>query len=128
MASPQWRDADAKVKIAQAAYDAASSRVLAQLRTQPDYQQALARKQQDARKLTSLKTKDPNPPIARAAPIAKAKLDAAKSVTDMENAALMADPQASAANAQLKAAIVQRDEVRQAVESALPKATPSAGR
>jgi len=128
MASPQWRQADAQVRIAQAEYDTAKAQVLAQLQTQPAYQQALARKQQDAQKVESLKAKDPAPSIERAAPIATAKLDAAQAVTQMESAALLADPQASAAKIKLDVAIARRDEARQAAQAALPKSTPNAAR
>jgi hypothetical protein len=128
MASPQWRDANAQVQIAQSEYDTAWTRVIAQLRQQPAFQQALAKKEQDAQRVAALKTNDPNPAISTAAAAATAKLDAAKQVTDMEAAALAADPQASAAKAKLDVAIARRNEARQAVIASLPKPASAAPR
>jgi hypothetical protein len=124
IASPQWRDADEQVRIAQSQYDSASGIVLAQLRTQPAYQRALAQKAADAQKVASLKAKDPAAPIDRTEAVATAKLDAAQTVTQMENAAIAADPHASAAKIKLDTAIAQRQEARLAVESSLPHPAP----
>jgi hypothetical protein len=121
MNSPPWRDADERVKVAQAGYEIAKARVISQLKTKPEYQQAVARKNQDAQQVDSLKTKDPSALMTRTESVATAKLDAAKAVTDMETAALAADPQASAAKMQLDSALAQRDEARQSVEAALTR-------
>jgi hypothetical protein len=125
LASPQWRDADEQVRIDQSQYDSASAIVLAKLRAQPAYQQALAQKAADAQKIASIKAKDPNAPIDRTEAVATAKLDAAQSVTQMENAAIAADPRASAAKVKLDTAIAQRQEIRQAIESAAPRPVPA---
>jgi hypothetical protein len=126
LASPQWREADEQVKIAQAQYDTAAAKVLEKLKAQPSYQQAVARKDQDAQRVAWLKAKDPDPSISRAAPVATAKLDAAKVVTDMQNAALATDPQASVAKVKLDTALARRDEARQAVEAQIRKSAPVA--
>jgi hypothetical protein len=128
IASPQWRDANAQLQVAQSEYDTARARVVAQLRNQPAFQQALATKQQDAQRVAALKARDPDATISNATTVATAKLDAAKQVTDMEAAALAADPQASAAKAKLDAAIAQRNEARQAVIASLPKPASPAPR
>jgi hypothetical protein len=121
IASPQWRDADAQVRSAQSEYDAASAIVLAQLRTQPAYQQALAQKAADAQKLNSIEKKNPTPPMDRTQSAASAKLSAAETVTQMETAALAADPRASAAKAKLDAAVTNRLEIRRQIEASLPR-------
>jgi CCR4-NOT transcriptional regulation complex NOT5 subunit len=121
IASPQWRDADAQVRLAQSEYDAASAIILAQLRTQPAYQQALAQKAADAQKLNSIEKKDPAPPMDRTESAATAKLTAAQTLTQMETAALAADPHASGAKAKLDAAVINRLEVRRQIEASVPK-------
>jgi hypothetical protein len=129
--SPQWREADEQVKIAQSAYDREAARVLAQLKTNPDYREAVDRKNGQAQRVASLQTASATatpattPPTTQRAEVAMAKLDAAKTVTDMETAALGADPQATAAKAKLTAALARRDEAAQAVQgAAVERAAP----
>jgi hypothetical protein len=127
-ASPQWRVADEQVRIAQSEYDSASAVVLAQLRAKPDYQQAVAQKAADGKKVASLTAKEPGAPIEQKEAIATKKLDAAQTVTQMETAALAADPRASAAKGKLDAAIAQRTETRQAIEAGIARSAPTPAR
>jgi hypothetical protein len=124
-ASPQWRDADLKVRVAQNQYDSAAARVMGKLRSDPAYQQALAFKERDADQLAVIQSKNSTPSIDRTAPVATAKLDAAQTITQLENQAIVADPQASAAKSDLDAAIAHRNEIGAAIEAALPKPAPA---
>jgi hypothetical protein len=121
LASPQWRDADAQVRIAQGKYDAAVEVVKTKLRSEPAYQAALLSKERDAQQLAAIQSKNPAPSIDRTAPAATAKLDAAETITRMESAAIQADPQASAAKSDLDAAIAHRDEIGRAVDATVPR-------
>ena len=125
-ASPAYQQADVELRAAQAEYDAASQRVTDRLHQDPNYQQATEKKDADASKLSTMKDKKPAPSPEQAAPIAQAKLNAAKSVTDMERQAIMNDPQASAAKAKLDAAIAKRAAIQAQIEGSLPKAAPAA--
>jgi hypothetical protein len=115
-------EADAQERAAQSEYDATRQRVIDKLKQTPEYQHAAQAKQADASKLSSIKATDPTPAPEKTEHVAEAKLAAAKSVTDMENDALSADPQAMEAKEKLDAAVAKRSAIRAKVLSSLPTA------
>jgi hypothetical protein len=121
-ASPAYMEADAQERAAQAEYDAISQRVTDKLKQSPDYQKALQNKNADAAKVSSLKASDPTVSPEKAAPAAQAKLEAAKSVSDMQREALASDPQAMAAKEKLDDAVAKRTALRAQVQASLPNA------
>ena len=91
-ASPEWIDAQKRVKEAQDAYDAAAKPILDGLKAKPEYQQAVQR-ESDAK--ASVAAHQQNPATAtpeRLTTPATQALQAASEVTKMEDAALAADP------------------------------------
>ena len=119
-ASPAYLAADAQVREAQTAYDAASEKVTDKLKQSPDYQQALQRKMADAAKVSANKAADPTASPEKAEPAAQAKLDAAKTVSDMEREALAADPQAVSAKSKLDICVAKRMAIRAQIQESLP--------
>jgi hypothetical protein len=114
--SPALVSANGAVTQAQGQYNEARDRVLATLRDQPAYQQALDRRRQAAAQVAAAKSTAPAAPNAQPSgtvvAAATAKLDAGDEVTKMEEQAVAKDPAAIAAKARLDQAIADRDALK----------------
>ena len=112
--SPAMMSANAAVQSAQLAYDNERVRVMATLTHKPEYEQALAKKNQAADQVNEVKemSKPTTAPTAAVTNAATVKLDASGDVTKMEEQAIAADPQAADAKSRLAAAVADRDQLR----------------
>jgi hypothetical protein len=100
-ASPEWMTAQADVKRAQDAYDAASKPVLDALRANPEYQQAVEAERSAKATVAAHRQDQPGATPEQMAPRAEQALAAASAVTTMEREALASDSNASTAKAKL---------------------------
>lgn len=100
-AAPSYRQAVAEMAKAQAAYDAASARVLEKLKKDPAYQALVQQRDHAEDKVEAVQAsaKVPNP--EQVTPIAQKKLDVSSKITRMEQDAIQADPDAAAAKSRL---------------------------
>jgi hypothetical protein len=100
---PAYNQAMVEFKAAQQAYEDASERVLARLRQEPEYQRLAARRDRAADKVEARQASAKVPPNAsdRVLSAAQEKLNVSTQVTKMEQDAIAADPQASAAKARM---------------------------
>ncbi|HEY7120457.1 MAG TPA: hypothetical protein VH475_27990 [Tepidisphaeraceae bacterium] len=120
---PEYNQAMLELKQAQAAYDAASTRVLEQLkRNNPQYRELLnerdhAKDKVEAEQAAARIPGTNVPDAAQVAPAAKQKLDVSARVTKLEQDALAADPQASAARAKLVEANERLSALRKQAQS-----------
>jgi hypothetical protein len=108
--SPQMIAANNAVASAQQAYNSERERVLAALRDQPEYKDAIARKHAADAHVTDAKAEHQSQPAVVG--LATAKMDAGDEVTKMQEQAIATDPAASAAKSKLNAAIADRDALR----------------
>jgi len=108
--SPQMTAANTAVQSAQTAYDSARQQVLAKLKSNPQYQQALAQRHQASSNLRAAKASPSSMPTIVDA--ASAKMNAADEVTRMEESAIAGDPSASAAKMHLDQVVAARDALR----------------
>jgi hypothetical protein len=100
--SSAYTQAMADFKAAQAAYDDAVARVMDRLRRDPEYQRLVAQRERADERVGAVQAGariEPNPD--RVLPAAQQKLQISSKVTKMEQDAIAADPQASAAKAKL---------------------------
>jgi len=116
--SSQWKGAQATLKQAQADYDKARTAVLASISDKPQYRAARLRKEEAEAKREALGD-DADP--ARRAEAAGVVLKAAKEVTDIETAALDANPDASAAKKLLAEAADKVDRISKQSEETMKK-------
>lgn len=100
-ATPAYAQLVAEARKAQAAYDAASVRVLEKLKSDPNYQALLKERDRAEEQVEAVQAgaRFPNP--EKVTPAAQRKLEISARVTRMEQDALAADPQASQAKARL---------------------------
>jgi hypothetical protein len=99
---PAYNQAMVEFKAAQAAYDDAVARVMDRLRRDPEYQRLVAQRDHAENRVEAVQAGAriaPNPD--RVLPAAQQKLQVSSKVTKMEQDAIAADPQASAAKAKL---------------------------
>lgn len=96
--SAEWKGAQATVKQAQADFNGSRDVVIKQINEKPDYKTALQRKE-DAEKQRDALGEDAG--INKKAEAALAVLNSGKAVTEMESAAIAADPKASQAKKNL---------------------------
>jgi len=115
-ASPDWIEAQTQLKQAQTELETASKPILDDLKSKPEYEQAVQR-QSDAKAQVAANQQNPSTatPAKLTTPATQA-LDAADDVTKMEEAAIAADPKAAelkakvaTAGAKLNALTQQRD-------------------
>jgi hypothetical protein len=94
---PEYRQLTAELGRAQAAYDAAAGRVLDKLKKDEAYQRLLQQKEhaEDRVEAVQAGAKIPNPDAV--IPEAQRKMNTSAAITKMEQQAIAADPQASAA-------------------------------
>jgi hypothetical protein len=115
-ADPTYREALAEAARLQARYDAASRKVLDDLKTtSPDYRELLAQRERadgrvDAAQASSVQGVDPS----KVAPAAQRKLELNSKITQMEQDAIRRDPQASAARKALEQANARVTAMRRA--------------
>ena len=98
---PEYRQLMADLKKAQNEYEAASQRALEKVKSNPEYQALVKQRDQaqDTVEAVQASAKIPNPD--RVTPAAEKKLDLSTKITRMEQDAIAADPQASAAKARM---------------------------
>jgi hypothetical protein len=102
---PAYNQAMVEFKSAQAAYDDAVARVMDRLRQDPEYKRLVAQRDRADDRVEAVQAGAriaPNPD--RVLPAAQQKLQVSSKITRMEQDAIAADPQASAAKAKLVAA------------------------
>jgi hypothetical protein len=99
---PEYRQLVAELKKAQNEYETASRRAIEKVKSNPEYQ-ALVKERDKAQsqvEAVQASAKIP-PPAERVTPAAEKKLDVSTRITRMEQDAIAADPQASAAKARM---------------------------
>jgi hypothetical protein len=109
--SPAMTSANNAVALSQSTFDHERERVLAALRSQPAYQQALQRRHDAASEVRNAQATSGAASNAVVA-AASEKLDAGDDVTKMEEQAVATDPAASAAKARLDQAVADRNALR----------------
>src|SRR5206468_2539314 len=99
---PEYRLLMAELKKAQNQYETASARALEKVKAKPEYQALVKERDQANQQVEAVQAsaKVP-PPVERVAPVAEKKLDVSTKITRMEQDAIAADPQASAAKARM---------------------------
>jgi len=98
---PAYRQAMAELTKAQAAYDAASTKVLEKLKTNPDYQQLIKTRDQAEENVEAVQASAKIPSSEEVTSAAQRKLDIKAKITRMEQDALMADTATAAAKSRL---------------------------
>jgi len=102
---PAYNQAMVEYKAAQAAYDDAVARVMDRLRRDPEYQRLVAQRDRADDRVEAVQAGARIAPTGstpeRVLPAAQQKLQVSSKVTKMEQDAIAADPQASAAKAKL---------------------------
>jgi hypothetical protein len=91
----------AELKKAQNAYESASARALEKVKSDPQYQTLVKQRDQAADQVEAVQAGAKIPSPERATPAAEKKLDLSTKITRMEQDAIAADPQASAAKARM---------------------------
>jgi len=116
-ASPDYRLALADLKLAQSDFDSARARVLEKLKKNDQYQALVKERDQAAEHVEAVQAaaRIPNPEAVT--PTAQRKLDVKAKITQMEKAAIDADPAARAAQERLDKAQARVTAMRQGVRS-----------
>lgn len=117
-ASPAIADAVTALKQAQADYDAATAPILLKVRATPEYTSALADKQAAAKNVLALQAEVP-PNQAEITKAATMVLNKGHAITQLESAALAADPTAAALKEKLNAANSRLLKARYAAEQSI---------
>ena len=115
---PAYSQAMVEFNAAQQAYQNASARVLAKLRKEPEYQRLVAdrdRAEDHVEAVQAGANIPPNP--ERVTPAAQHKLNVSSKITKMEQDAIAADPEASAAKARMVEANARLSALRKQAEA-----------
>lgn len=112
-ATPEWKQADAASKQAEARYAAAVRVARASLNNNPAYKQAMDERAKRETELNALKTAEERDPQAIAA-ASVALLKAVETTSRLDQEALAADPKVAEAKAGLDAAAADMNELRKA--------------
>jgi hypothetical protein len=100
-AMPEFRQLQAELGRAQAEYDRASAKALERVKASPEYQALVRQRDQAANEVEAVQASSRRPDPERVTPAAEEKLNVSARVTKMEQDAIAADPQASAAKARV---------------------------
>jgi hypothetical protein len=115
---PAYSQALVEFKAAQQAYEDASARVLAKLRKDPEYQRLVARRDRAEDRVEAAQAGAKIPPSAeRMTPAAQQKLNVSSKITNMEQDAIAADPEAAAAKAKMVEANARLSALRKQAEA-----------
>src|SRR6478672_1256142 len=116
--APELSEAQAAIKQAQADYEAATTPILEKVRSTSGYQKALDDKKKAAQRVQDLQAEssDNQDQITQAARIV---LDKGRAVTQLETAAVAADPKAAELKAKLAAANAKLLKLRHDLEEAI---------
>ena len=115
---PAYSQALVEFKAAQQAYEDASARVLAKLRKDPQYQRLVAERDRAEDHVEAAQASARIPPNPeRVTPAAQRKLNVSSKITNMEQDAIAADPEASAAKAKMVEANARLSALRKQAEA-----------
>jgi hypothetical protein len=98
---PEYRRLMAELKKAQNQYETASARAIEKVKANPEYQALVKERDQAQDKVEAVQASAKIPPVEQVTPAAEKKLDVSAKITRMEQEAIAADPQASAAKARM---------------------------
>jgi hypothetical protein len=103
---------------AQQAYEDTSARILAKLRKDPEYQRLVAERDRAEDHVEAVQAGAKIPPSPeRVTPAAQRKLNVSSKITKMEQDAIAADPEASAAKAKMVEANARLSALRKQAEA-----------
>lgn len=95
--TPEFRQLSSELAKAQAAYDAASARVVEKLKDDPEYQRLVNQREHADDRVEAVQAGARIPDPVQVTPAAERKMKLSSAITKMEQQAIAADPQAAAA-------------------------------
>jgi hypothetical protein len=115
---PAYSQALVEFKAAQQAYEDASARVLAKLHKDPEYQRLVAQRDRAEERVAAVQAGAKIPPSAeRVIPAAQQKLNVSSKITNMEQDAIAADPEAATAKGRMVEANARLSALRKQAEA-----------